>query len=128
MTIINPNRDRLVVRPDPLIKNLPEVTEGGVLIPQEAIVSTQPLRGTVLESGPGCVENGSYMPNVHKPGDRVLFGTYGYDTIEVDGEKLYIIRDADVKASLVENVEDEYATVNKFHPIVDEIVRDVVEA
>lgn len=127
MTIVNPNRDRLVVRPDPEIKNLPDVTEGGVLIPEQAITSTAPLRGTVLESGPGCMENGTYMPNVYKPGDRVLFGTYGFDTIHVDGEKLYIIRDSDIKASLVEDSEAELATVARYRA-VDTIVEDAVPA
>ena len=91
-------QDRLLILPDPEIRK--EMSDGGILLPTVQV--EQPLRGTVLESGPGRIEDGSFIPNVLQVGDRILFGRYGYDTIMVDGVQLYIVLERDVKARIYE--------------------------
>ena len=103
MTKLEMLQDRLLVRPDPDV--VKDKTDGGVYLPSPEV--EQPLRGTVLESGPGIVHEAGFIPNIIQPGDRILFGRYGYDVVKVDGEKLYIVKEQDVKARIHETMDDE---------------------
>lgn len=66
-------------------------TEGGILIPEDAQEKT-PYEGEVIaipESN--LTSNGTNLPIEVKVGDRVLFGRFAGEAIEVDGEEYKIV-------------------------------------
>lgn len=100
-TTINPTEDRVVVYPDPI----EELTEGGLLKPQEVIDKERALIGTVVAVGPGLDIERTVTNNLllnmlryasdipedelkklqekyklsrvpYAPGERVLYGRY----------------------------------------------------
>ncbi len=83
---IKPLADRVLIQPTPA----EETTISGIIIPDSA--KEKPLRGTVLAVGNGTKDE----TMVVKPGDQVLYGKYAGTEIELDGEKLLIMRQSDV--------------------------------
>jgi len=83
---IKPLADRVLIKPTPA----EETTIAGIIIPDSA--KEKPLRGTVLATGDGTSEE----KMVVKPGDEVLYGKYAGTEVELDGEKLIIMRQSDV--------------------------------
>jgi chaperonin GroES len=91
---IDPLGDRVVVsRIDP-----DEVTPGGLFIPETG--KEKPQQGLVIAVGPGKVLNNLFVPLDVKFGDKVLFGKYSGTEIELDGEKLLILREEDILGRL----------------------------
>ncbi len=88
MTQIKPLADRVLVRP----VAAEEKTVGGIIIPDTA--KEKPLRGEVLAVGNGTKDEQMIL----KQGDQVLYGKYAGTEIEIDGEKLIIMRQNDVLA------------------------------
>lgn len=83
--------DRVVVKRD----EKKEKTEGGIFLPDTA--KEQPTHATVVAVGPGKrKDDGTYVAPEIKPGDRVWFTKYVGAELEVDGEKLFIVREEDV--------------------------------
>lgn len=89
-----PVGDRVIVKPHETSNEIE-----GFIIPENA--KEKPCTGVVIASGPGT----SIQPNVTKAGDVVLFGKYGGADIELNGEKLIIIRDSDIGLILIRNDE-----------------------
>lgn len=90
---IRPLSDRIVVRR--VAKK--EVTEGGIIIPDNA--REKPVEGVVLAVGPGrTLEDGRLHPVGVKAEETVLFGKYAGTELKVDGEEVLIIREEDVLA------------------------------
>ena len=85
---IKPLSDRVLVRPTAA----EEVTVSGIIIPDTA--KEKPLKGTVLATGNGNKDE----EMVVKEGDVVLYGKYAGTEIEVEGEKLLIMRQSDILA------------------------------
>jgi len=85
---IKPLSDRVLVRP----MAAEEVTVSGIIIPDTA--KEKPLKGTVLASGNGTKDE----EMVVKENDVVLYGKYAGTEIDVDGEKLLIMRQSDILA------------------------------
>lgn len=85
---IKPLSDRVLVRP----VAAEEVTVSGIIIPDTA--KEKPLKGTVLAAGNGTKDE----EMVVKEGDTVLYGKYAGTEIDVDGEKLLIMRQSDILA------------------------------
>ncbi len=85
---IKPLSDRVLVRPTAA----EEVTVSGIIIPDTA--KEKPLKGEVLAVGNGNKDE----EMVVKTGDTVLYGKYAGTEIEVDGEKLLIMRQNDILA------------------------------
>ncbi len=83
---IRPLHDRVIVKPAPA----EEKTSGGIIIPDTA--QEKPMRGTVIAAGPGKTDE----PMTVKEGDNVLYGKYAGQDIEVDGDKLLIMRESDI--------------------------------
>lgn len=83
---IKPLADRVLIKPTPA----EETTIAGIIIPDSA--KEKPLRGTVLATGDGTPDE----KMVVKPGDEVLYGKYAGTEVELDGEKLMIMRQSDV--------------------------------
>ena len=88
MTNVKPLADRVLVRP----VAAEEKTIGGIIIPDTA--KEKPLRGEVLAVGQGTKDEQMVL----KAGDQVLYGKYAGTELELDGEKLLIMRQADVLA------------------------------
>jgi chaperonin GroES len=90
---VRPLRDRLLVR------RIQEkgMARGGIIIPDTA--KEKPMEGRVLAVGNGRVlENGKKLALDVKVGDRILFGKYSGNEIEIDGEDVLIVREDEVLA------------------------------
>jgi chaperonin GroES len=87
---VKPLADRVLIQPIPA----EEVTVSGIIIPDSA--KEKPLKGTVLAVGPGTKDEAMEL----KAGDVVLYGKYAGTEVEVDKEKVLIMRQSDVLAIL----------------------------
>ncbi|KGN78950.1 co-chaperone GroES [Porphyromonas cangingivalis] len=85
---IKPLADRVLVVPIPA----EEKTVNGIIIPDSA--KEKPLRGTVRAVGQGTKDEEMVL----KEGDVVLYGKYAGTEIELEGEKVLIMRQSDVLA------------------------------
>ncbi|MBR1809214.1 MAG: co-chaperone GroES [Paludibacteraceae bacterium] len=88
MTNVKPLADRVLIKP----VAAEEKTVGGIIIPDTA--KEKPLRGEVLAVGKGTKDEEMVL----KQGDQVLYGKYAGTELELDGEKLLIMRQSDVLA------------------------------
>ena len=90
-TNIKPLHDRVIV------KRIEEGEQirGGIIIPDSA--KEKPQEGEVIAAGEGKYkEDGTRQALDVKVGDRVLFGKYTSSEIEIDGEKLLIMREDEI--------------------------------
>jgi chaperonin GroES len=87
---VKPLADRVLIQPIPA----EEVTVSGIIIPDSA--KEKPLKGTVLAVGPGTKDEAMEL----KACDVVLYGKYAGTEVEVDKEKVLIMRQSDVLAIL----------------------------
>ena len=95
MARLNPLDDRVVVEQI----EAEETTAGGIVLPDAA--KEKPQRGKVIAIGPGrLLDSGERCAVAVKIGDEVLFGKYGGTEIEVDGQEVKILREADILAKL----------------------------
>ncbi|MBO4945808.1 MAG: co-chaperone GroES [Muribaculaceae bacterium] len=85
---IRPLADRVLIKPTPA----EEVTMAGIIIPDSA--KEKPLKGEIIAAGNGTKDE----EMVVKPGDQVLYGKYAGTEVEIEGEKLLIMRQSDVLA------------------------------
>ncbi len=90
MTKIKPLADRVLIRP----VAAETTTAAGIIIPDTA--KEKPLRGEVIAVGQGTKDEQMVL----KAGNQVLYGKYAGTEIEIDGEKLLIMRQSDVLAVL----------------------------
>jgi chaperonin GroES len=71
------------------------VSAGGIIIPDNA--KDAPNTGVVMSVGEGKIlQDGSIRPLNVKPKERVLFGKYAGTEVEVGGEKLLMMGEADI--------------------------------
>ncbi len=89
---IKPLADRVLIKPTPA----EEKTLSGIIIPDSA--KEKPLRGTAIAVGNGTKDE----EMVVKVDDVVMFGKYAGTEIELDGEKLLIMRQSDILAIVTE--------------------------
>lgn len=76
-----------------------ETTTGGIVLPDAA--REKPQQGRVLSVGDGpLLANGERAGSEVQEGDRVVFGGYAGQEVNIDGEKLLILRGDDVLAIL----------------------------
>ena len=85
---IQPLSDRVLIEPTAA----EEVTASGIIIPDSA--KEKPLRGTVVAAGNGTKDEEMIL----KAGDEVLYGKYAGTEVEVDGDKMLIMRQNEVLA------------------------------
>jgi chaperonin GroES len=88
MTKIKPLADRVLIRP----VAAETTTAAGIIIPDTA--KEKPLRGEVIAVGQGTKDEQMVL----KAGNHVLYGKYAGTEIEIDNEKLLIMRQSDVLA------------------------------
>ena len=92
-TKLQPLGERIVVERE----ESKETTSGGIFLPSSA--KDKPSRGTVISVGVGRIlRDGTRSPLQLKPGDQVLFTTYGPDEIKVGEEEFLLMREDDVLA------------------------------
>ena len=85
---IKPLADRFLVQP----KAAEEVTASGIIIPDTA--KEKPMRGIVMAVGCGSKDEEMVL----KAGDEVLYGKYAGTELDVNGEKMLIMRQNEVMA------------------------------
>jgi chaperonin GroES len=91
---IFPLADRVAIKP---IEET-ETMKGGLYIPDTA--KEKPIQGEVIAVGPGRREKGELIPLELKVGDRVVYGKYSGTQVELEGEEVILIKEADVIAKL----------------------------
>lgn len=84
---IKPLGDRVLVEPAKA-----EEVVGGIIIPDSA--KEKPLKGLVKAVGCGTKDEAMQV----KAGDTVLYGKYAGTEIEIDGDKLLMMRQSDILA------------------------------
>lgn len=93
---LSPLADRVVV------ERLPpqETTAGGIVLPDTA--KDKSREGTVVAAGPGRLleSSGERRPLEVHPGDRILFGSYAGEEVQVDGKDYLILKEDDILAVL----------------------------
>lgn len=87
---IKPLADRVLIKPG----KAEEKSAGGIIIPDSA--KEKPLKGKVIAVGKGTKDEAMEL----KEGNEVLYGKYAGTEIEIEGEKLMIMRQSDVLAVL----------------------------
>ena len=91
---IFPLADRVAIRPT----EETETMKGGLYIPDTA--KEKPIQGEVIAVGPGRREKAEVVPMELKVGDRVVYGKYSGTQVELEGEEIILIKEADVIAKL----------------------------
>ncbi|MBP3535908.1 MAG: co-chaperone GroES [Muribaculaceae bacterium] len=85
---LKPLADRVIIQPTAA----EEVTASGIIIPDSA--KEKPLKGTVIAVGNGTKDEEMVL----KEGDRVLYGKFAGTEIDVDGDKVLVMRQSEVLA------------------------------
>ena len=94
---IKPLGDRVLVE----ILEAEEKTKGGIILPDTA--KQEKSEGKVVAVGTGkTLESGKVQAVEVKKGDKVLFGKWGGDDIEIDGKKHKILESKDIFAVIEE--------------------------
>lgn len=88
MMKVKPLADRVLILPTAA----EEVTASGIIIPDSA--KEKPLKGTVLAVGHGTKDEEMVL----KEGDVVLYGKYAGTEIDLEGDKVLIMRQNEVLA------------------------------
>ena len=93
---LRPLGDRIVVRPI----EREEVTKGGIILPDTA--KEKPQEGEIVAVGPGkLTDDGTRIAMDVKAGDKVIYAKYAGTEVEIDDEKLMIMRESDIMAKRI---------------------------
>ena len=88
---LRPLQDRVIVKQS----EAEEKTKSGILLPDAA--KEKPTKGKVVAAGPGRLDDkGKPMELGVRVGDTVYYGKYSGTDVEIDGQKLVILRETDV--------------------------------
>src|ERR1700709_1307055 len=88
---LKPLADRVIVKQS----EAEEKTKSGIYLPDAA--KEKPTKGKVVSVGPGKLDDkGKPMTLSVKAGDNVYYGKYSGTDVEVDGQKLVILRETDI--------------------------------
>ena len=88
---LKPLSDRVIVKQ----QEAEEKTKSGILLPDSA--KEKPTKGKVIAVGPGKLDDkGKPMEIGLRAGDTVYYGKYSGTDVEIEGEKLVILRESDV--------------------------------
>jgi len=88
---LKPLADRVIVKQT----EAEEKTASGLYLPDAA--KEKPTKGKVIAAGPGKLDdNGKRMALGVNVGDTVYYGKYSGTDVEVEGEKLVILRESDI--------------------------------
>lgn len=88
---LKPLDDRVVVQQS----EAEEKTSGGIILPDTA--KEKPQLGKVVAVGPGkLLENGKRRQVALKKNDRIIYGKYSGNEVEIEGKKLVVLRESDI--------------------------------
>jgi chaperonin GroES len=88
---LRPLQDRVIVRQSAA----EEKTASGIVLPDTA--KEKPTKGKVIAVGPGKLDDkGRPMELGLRVGDVVYYGKYSGTDVEIDGDKLVILRENDI--------------------------------
>ena len=94
--IPRPLYDRVVIRTVKVEERI-----SSIIVPDEAKDKERPREGVVVFVGNGKVDvNGNLRPLVVKVGDVVLFGQYAGTDVEIDSERVLMMREEEILAVL----------------------------
>ena len=85
---LQPLEDRVLIEP---MEESESKTSGGIIIPDTA--KEKPRMGVVKAVG-----TDEKLQKIVKAGDKVLYGKYSGDEIEIDNKKLLIVKKEDILA------------------------------
>jgi len=92
---LRPLGDRVIVK----VLEGEDLSEGGIIIPDTA--KEKPHRGLIMAVGPGLLDqSGKRVELELKKGKKILFGKYSGTEVNLDGEKLLIMKESDILAIL----------------------------
>jgi len=92
---LKPLGDRVIVQPE----QAESKTSTGIILPDSA--QEKPMTGKVIAVGPGELnDEGERTPVSVKVGDRVVYGKFSGNEIELNDETVIILRDAELLAKL----------------------------
>jgi chaperonin GroES len=95
MVKLQPLGDRLVAQRE----ESEQQTLGGIYLPDSA--REKPIRGVVVSIGEGrMLKDGSRVALQVKPGDRILFTSYGPEEFKIGDEEYLLLSENDVLAVL----------------------------
>ena len=90
---LKPLGDKVIVE----ILNAEEKTKGGIVLPDTA--KEKPQEGRVIAVGAGkTLANGKVIAPTVKPGDRIIFGKYSGNEVEVEDHEYLIVNEEDILA------------------------------
>ena len=88
---IQPLFDRVII--EKIIED--SVRPSGIIIPEQA--KERPFVGMVIAAGPGKRnDDGNLVPMTLKEGDKVVFGKFAGSEVEIEGQKLLLLKEEDV--------------------------------
>ena len=91
---VTPLHDRVLVRR----LEEKETAKGGIIITDTA--KEKPQEGEVMAVGAGKIEKGKRVPLDVKAGDRILFGKYTGNDIQIDDQEFLILREDEILAKV----------------------------
>jgi chaperonin GroES len=91
---ITPLHDRVLIRR----LEEKETAKGGIIIPDSA--KEKPQEGEVVATGAGKMEKGRRVPLDVKVGDRILFGKYTGNDINIEDQEYLILREEEILVKL----------------------------
>lgn len=92
-TKLQPLGDRVVARRE----ESEQTTAGGIVLPDSA--REKPSRGVVISVGEGrLLKDGNRSALQVRPGDKILFTSYGPDEIKLGEDELLLMREEDILA------------------------------
>jgi chaperonin GroES len=90
---LTPLGDRVIIK----LLEQEEIKKGGIIIPDTA--KERPQEGEVVAVGKGKRDNkGERIEMEVKKGDRVLFGKYSGNEINIDDEKYLVVKEDEIIA------------------------------
>jgi len=92
MPTFNVTQDRILVKPEVRESNK---TAGGILLPDQ--IKDEPMIGEVVSVGPGTIDkNGKRKTPRVVEGDRVLYGKWSGETLEIDKISYRVMYEKDI--------------------------------
>ena len=94
---VTPLHDRVLIEPFEE-DQLQSGNDAGIIMPETA-QEEKPQQGKIVAVGDGKRdENGELIPMSVEVGQKVIFSKFGYDTITVDSEEYYILKEDNILA------------------------------
>ena len=88
---LRPLDDRVVIKQS----EAEEKTTGGIILPDTA--KEKPQIGKIVATGPGkLLDNGKRGKMSVKKNDKVIYGKYMGNEVEIEGEKYVVLRESDI--------------------------------